>query len=197
MYTALMLIALTAPGAEAPPPPEVAQDDLGWRSIYRCGPNSLYVVLLMHGKQVDYDSLVEEFNLTDRGANVADLARVAQAHGIPYTPLRAKASALSKLPLPAIVHFQSPAYSKGHYVVLLSVNGDGIFTIIECTTGQMELLSRGDFLERWSGVVLVRSDRRGNKRLDNLLLVSSGVLLLLIPACLIRRRAVTTAPSVS
>lgn len=157
MYVATILVAQLMSSAMAVPT-EVPEDDLGWRSVYRCGPNSLYVVLRMHEKQVDYDSLVDQLNLTDQGANVADLVRVAKANGVPYTALRAEASALKKMPLPAIAHFLNPGDAKGHYVVLLSVNRDDTFTTIECTRGEMERLSRGDFLDRWSGVILVNSD---------------------------------------
>ncbi len=194
MRVALMLIALMAPEAATP---EVVIDDLGWRSVYRCGPNCLYVVLTMQGEQVDYESLVDELNLTDRGASVADLVRVANTHGMQYTPLRAGAKYLSKLPLPAIVHFNNPGDDKGHFVVLLSVGKDDTLTIIECTRGRMERLSRGDFLTRWSGVVVVRSERLKNSHLDNWLLVSSGFLLLLAIVGLVSWRRAKHAPMIA
>lgn len=163
---------------------ETTPVDLGWRSEQRCGPNSLYVLLFMHGKAPDYNDLLSSFHLTSQGASAADLARVAGELGIPLTPVRADPQALTGLPLPAIVHYRQPGSITGHYVVLLSVNRDGTYTVLECTRGRMERVSRGEFLDRWSGVTLVRSDQRKKSPLDTMLLVTSGLVVLGIPAAI-------------
>jgi Peptidase C39 family len=185
LFTVMLLIFMAMPaGVDAVEPLDVASDDLGWRSVLRCGPNSLYVLLAMHGKRPDYDALVAEMRIGYRGASAADLVRVAKLYGLALDAVQAEASALPKLPLPAISHFLNPGDSKGHYVLLLSCNRDDTFTIIECTRGTIERLAKGDFLDRWSGVILAESTHWHDRYVDTLLWVSSGiVIVLLTPAC--------------
>jgi ABC-type bacteriocin/lantibiotic exporter with double-glycine peptidase domain len=149
----------------------------------------------MHGKQVDYNLLVDQLNLTDKGANVAELVRVAEVNGLSYTALRADANAISKLPLPAIAHFHNPGDAKGHYVVLLSANGDESFTIIECTRGKMEHLPKGDFLNRWSGVILVNSRLMEESIVNTLVWGSSGILFALLLIGFVHWKITTRAPA--
>ncbi|MGO8745185.1 MAG: cysteine peptidase family C39 domain-containing protein [Thermoguttaceae bacterium] len=171
----------------------MARADLGWRADVRCGPNALYILLFMYGKKADYHILVSKVHLTERGASVADLARVAAEYDLPLIALKAQSSAVDRLPLPAIVHCQNPGTDGGHYLVLLRVNTDGTLTILEGTTGRLERWSKGDFYDQWTGVVLVRSDRWDSKRLDPLMAFSSGLGLLIAIACFMRVRRTARA----
>ena len=177
--------AVGAPGESAPREGARAPKvDLDWRSLNRCGPNSLYVFLEMSGKKVLYDSLVEKMHLTERGANVADLVRCAHEYGLDLTPLKASASALDDLPLPAIVHFNIAGDDKGHFLLLLKRTKNDDFATVECTVGEIKIIPRGTFLDRWSGVILVRSDQLRDSRVDYALIASSAAILVLIPTCI-------------
>lgn len=181
MKIALFVILTSiAAGEPLPAAGKVSSPDKGWREDRNCGPNALYVLLFMCGKQPEYQGLLSRFTLTERGASVADMARVAGEYGVPLVPLRAKASALRKFPMPAVVHCHNPDRDGGHYLVLLSVNEDDTFTALGPITGKMERLAQGDFYDQWTGVILVRSDRWSDKRLDWLLMSSSGAMALVL-----------------
>lgn len=171
----LMLINADESPADAAKPTEL---DLQWRADARCGPNCLYLMLFMCGKKADYDVLMSKFKLETSGVNVADLVRTSEEFGLPLTPLRTNAVALAEAPLPAIVHCRSVVSEGGHYLLLLRIDKNDTMTVIGGTTGQMERMAKGDFYDLWTGVVLVRSDRWEEGRLDWLLLLCSAALLL-------------------
>jgi ATP-binding cassette subfamily B protein RaxB len=190
MMTAILASWMLIAAGERPAAAAGANStDKGWREDRNCGPNALYVLLFMCGKKPEYHALLSRFALTERGASVADVARVAGESGVPLVPLRAKASALGSFPMPAIVHCHNPDRDGGHYLVLLAVNEDDTFTVLGPITGKMQRLSQGDFYDQWTGVILVRSDRWNDNRLDWFLLVSSGALaMLFVGVCVWRRR---------
>ncbi len=159
-----------------------ALPDLHWRTDRRCGLNCLYLILFKYGKEPDYDILSAEMPLTERGVSVADLVQVAEKFGLRLVALRAEASALGDLPLPAILHCRSVGEG-GHYLVLLSINKDDTFTIFGCTTGRIKRLSQDEFYDLWTGVILVRSEdwHWGGLR-GKVLVVGSGLLVLLVAA---------------
>ena len=167
MFIFLLAMTVTQSGNVPISPTLVPSEELGWRSPVHCGPNCLYVMLTMHGKHVRYQKVLEDIKLTAQGANIADLLRVAKNNGLSLVALRAQAMNLNSISLPAIAHFYNPGDQKGHFVVMLARNEtEDTFTIIECTLGKVQRLSRGDFLERWSGVMLVCSDDLPDDRHD-------------------------------
>lgn len=155
----------------------VVARNLGWRSGPCCGPNCLYVLLFLCGKRPDYQSLVAKSGLTEQGASVAALARVAKEYGVSLTPLRAQASGLEILPLPAIAHCRNAREDRGHYLLILAVNTDGTLTVLEATSGDIYQMPKGDFLAKWSGVLLVTQAHSAIKLVDRMLVASSGLLL--------------------
>jgi hypothetical protein len=158
MISGLMGILLVL-GAGNDPAAAQARDQvrLDWRAAARCGPNCLYVMLFMFGKRPDYATLIANMEMTDRGASVAELVRVADRFGLHLKAVRADAGALSStLPMPAIVHFQE-AGNDGHFVLLLRANGDDTFTVLEATRGEIRRMLRGDLYDIWTGVAIVES----------------------------------------
>lgn len=127
-----------------------------WRSEVYCGVNALYVMLRMLGVHATYDQLLKESSVGDRGSSMEELARVARLHGVTLTPMRGKAAGVASWPTPAIVHQQRRTDLMGHYVLYLGPSGDELLTL-DCVSGQLASMSKGDFNDKWSGFVLVRS----------------------------------------
>lgn len=146
----------TARGEAEPPAPSAAE--LAWRQSKRCGVNCLYVLLRSHGIEVAYDRLVDEVAIGDKGTTLAELSRVARAHGINLLPMRATRESIRDWALPAVLHLERQNFER-HYVLLLRVESEE-YTILDCTTGQMSIWGEGEFRDKWSGYVgLIRSDR--------------------------------------
>lgn len=167
---------------------EKIQDNLGWRSVRNCGVNCLYIMLFMNGKKVEYSDLLAESKITDRGMSVAELQRVSEAFGLPLNAHRTDPSMLASIPLPAIVHFENDWQEVGHFVLLVRVNQDGTFTIIEPTLGEIERYSRGNFYSKWSGILLTRNESIIPSQLNTILTISSGMLISLVFLALAPRR---------
>ena len=161
-----------------------------WRDINRCGPNSVYVLLRMFGFDCDYDQMVASMKIDHRGASAASLIRAAGEFGLDLTPLRIEAEKVSSYPMPCIAHLQPPG-ENGHFVILLHAPGDENYSVFECTGGKIEQLNKGDFLNEFSGVLLVRTQDWRQKQLDQMILViaiSSSLVLFILLIATIRRK---------
>lgn len=134
-----------APNSDRPPTLDY------WQHPARCGPNSLYGYLSIHGATPRFDAIARLVPLAERGSNLRDLASAATRLGVPSVVLQATATDLDALALPAIVHY---ATRLGHYRLLLQVDGNQV-TTADMTTGQVDPMTRSEFLERWSGFVIV------------------------------------------
>ncbi len=83
---------------------------------------------------------------------LAELARLAVGLGLEVRPWRAAYGRLSDLlaaSAPLLVHYDRP---QGHFALVLAAGPEGVVTA-DPARG-LELLTRPQFLERWSGVVL-------------------------------------------
>lgn len=151
----LAMLMISAASAEGTGGIKLPEQDLDWRSVNRCGPNALYVILFMHGLKPDYNKIISGMTITPQGASVADIVRSSEDNGLPLVAIKANVEDLAQFSMPTIVHYQPPG-ELGHYAVLLRVNPDKTFSTIEATRGKVEVQSTGDFLSKWSGVVLIR-----------------------------------------
>jgi ABC-type bacteriocin/lantibiotic exporter with double-glycine peptidase domain len=92
-----------------------------------CGPNGLYLILRVAGKQVTYQQVLERFTVGPSGVSLADIQRVAEEFGL-HGELRKNLSPseLLRTPMPAIVHLatsspDSSSAAKDHFLVLTRV----------------------------------------------------------------------------
>jgi len=153
----LLAIIPPAPGQTVTRNPAEGPLPVNWRTNFYCGVNCLYVALRMEGRPVDYEELCRSAAVGEKGTSLGELARLAKSHGTNYTPVRDLARSIAGWPVPAIVHQQRPDDLMGHYVLYLGRRGD-LDAVLDCTTGQIDMLSRGDFLDRWTGYVLLRAE---------------------------------------
>jgi ATP-binding cassette subfamily B protein len=88
---------------------------------------------------------------TSWGASLDNMLRAAHALGFDASCGRGQVASLTKLPLPAIAHFDGRA--TGHYVVIYEAR-DKWVTIADPSDG-LVTLSRPEFERRWSGALLL------------------------------------------
>jgi len=122
-------------------------------------------MLRICGFTPDYAELVSGVEVTLEGATAADLVEVSAKYGLPLVAVHASTSDLVRFEAPMIVHLQPPG-ELGHYVVVVRAYSDGSFATLECAEGKLERVSRGDFLAKWSGVVLVTEQTWSSFGLD-------------------------------
>ena len=103
-------------GFGAPATPVILQNEAA-----ECALACLAMVAASHGLHTDLPTLRQRFNLSLKGATMADLATMARALKLQTRAVRAEPEQLEQLPLPAILHWDF-----NHFVVLVKVGRDGV-----------------------------------------------------------------------
>jgi ABC-type bacteriocin/lantibiotic exporter with double-glycine peptidase domain len=159
LVTMGLMASLAAPLFADPAVAPLAQP-VEWRHTKRCGINCLYVMLRMLGTQVRYENVVAEAHITDQGTTIAELVRLAANYGTSLQPVRATKDTIRRWPLPAIVHLQNQDLTT-HYVLLLRASETG-YVVLDCNSGELREWGPGEFLDKWTGYVLLQSDSSGH-----------------------------------
>ncbi|HEU5295225.1 MAG TPA: peptidase domain-containing ABC transporter [Burkholderiaceae bacterium] len=103
-------------GFGAPATPVILQNEAA-----ECALACLAMVAASHGLHTDLPALRQRFNLSLKGATMADLAMMARSLKLQTRAVRAEPEQLEQLPLPAILHWDF-----NHFVVLVKVGRDGV-----------------------------------------------------------------------
>ncbi|WP_293577531.1 ATP-binding cassette domain-containing protein [Phaeobacter sp.] len=133
-----------------------------------CGIASLAIVSALQGKSVDLAILKARFPTPADGTNLLDLLMISRELGLCGRAVRVDLDDLSKLKLPAILHF-----GMYHFVVLTHVNGKS-FHVRDPAVGRY-VLGRAEMSARFTGVALEFDARVASPdlgRLDKLSLLS-------------------------
>jgi hypothetical protein len=115
-----------------------------------CGPNSLYMFLLLLGvPDVNYEKLTQD-SKSEVGMSLTDICNAARHYGVNAEIRQYELTNLASLPLPAILVFHSSQNSPlpYHYNVLYKVDAHRIY-FIDGTTGEKNWLLRSPRLFNW------------------------------------------------
>lgn len=112
-----------------------------------CGLACIAMVARYHGHDVDLNGLRQRFALSMAGISLRGLIGVADQLGFSTRPLRVELSALARVQVPAILH-----WDLNHFVVLASVGRKGA-VIHDPATG-VRTLSLAEVSKHFTGVVL-------------------------------------------
>ena len=98
-----------------------------------CGLACLGMIASYHGHRVDVASLRQKFSISLKGSTLNHLIRVADQLHLASRPVRVDLNELSKLSLPAVLHWDF-----NHFVVLTQVHR-GVATIHDPAKGRLQL----------------------------------------------------------
>lgn len=112
-----------------------------------CGLACMAMISRFHGHDVDLNGLRQRFALSLAGASLRSIMGIADQLGFATRALRVEMSALPKVHLPAIVH-----WDLNHFVVLKSVNKRE--AVIHDPASGVKTLSLTEFSKHFTGVVL-------------------------------------------
>lgn len=112
-----------------------------------CGLACMAMISRFHGHDVDLNGLRQRYALSLQGASLKSLMGIADQLGFSTRALKIELSALGKIHLPAIAH-----WDLNHFVVLKSVGARSV-TIHDPAVG-VRKLSRAEFSKHFTGVVL-------------------------------------------
>jgi ATP-binding cassette subfamily B protein RaxB len=122
-----------------------------------CGLACLAMVARYHGHDVDLNGLRQRFSLSLTGMSLRSLIAVADQFGFSSRPLRVELSALDKVKLPAILH-----WDLNHFVVLRSVSRNS--AVIHDPAVGARTLSLEDVSRHFTGVALELTPAAGFTR---------------------------------
>jgi ATP-binding cassette subfamily B protein RaxB len=115
--------------------------------LAECGLACLAMVAAYHGHEVDLNTLRQRFSVSMSGASLRGLMKLSDHLGLSTRALRVEMSALDRIVLPAIIH-----WDMNHFVVLESVSRNSA-TIHDPRRGKVKL-SLQEFSNHFTGVVL-------------------------------------------
>lgn len=112
-----------------------------------CGIACLAMVAGYHGMHVELSDLRRRFGMTQMGATLVDLTRVADALGFATRPLRLELDEVTQLTLPCIVHLDL-----NHFAVLAEATSK-VFVVHDPATG-VRRMTREEFSRHFTGVAV-------------------------------------------
>ena len=126
-----------------------------------CGRRSLFVLLKLLHKGLEYNDLEVLLPIREKGSTLAELVEAAKYWHCPLEAKRGDISALTATNLPAIAHIwlDGTQRSTGHYVVIVGVRkGSNQILYIDPSMGRLLSVSIEQFKASWSGYVAVPVD---------------------------------------
>lgn len=112
-----------------------------------CGLACLAMISRYHGHDVDLNALRQRFAVSMAGASLKSLMGIADQLGFSTRAIRVELSALSKVQLPAIAH-----WDLNHFVVLKAVTSKGI-TVHDPAIG-LRVFTMAEASKHLTGVIL-------------------------------------------
>ncbi|MBY0229941.1 MAG: hypothetical protein K2W96_11725 [Gemmataceae bacterium] len=105
---------------------------------------------------IDHQEILDSVETGESGATLAELQRVAKAHGLQTSVLHATPEALPELAPPFIAHMlPTHGNTTEHFVVVVQQDA-GFVTVIDGDDGRLLRMARPRFESRWSGYLLMR-----------------------------------------
>jgi hypothetical protein len=152
-------------GTSAPRLPEYLGGAPSWVSGPRCGPNCLFVLLMINGLAADIDDVTSRCRISSKtGCSIDDLQRAAGESGLATDVRFVAPSAMPDLRMPFIAHL-SPGDERspsGHFLVVFDYRpSNGDLGVIDGTSGIHSYRNAGILARSLSGYVLVPRDNTG------------------------------------
>ncbi len=122
--------------------------------LWRCGPNSLYLFLRLHGVAVEYGEIDSIVDVGEHGVSMLQLRHAARSVGLSVDVRRYREVAtLRTCMLPVIGYLSQVTAVSGHFVLIQEVDEDYV-GCIDGTTGRNIRFPLVQFGSLWSGYVL-------------------------------------------
>lgn len=139
------------------------------RDITDCGAACLASVARFYKLDVPVSRIRQDAGTDKKGTNIAGMILAAERLGFEAKGVRGQFESLFKIPLPAIAHVIVKSQLH-HYVVIYEVKKQKI-VIMDPAEGKMISKKHKDFLDEWSGVLILLSPaddfKPGNQKLSS------------------------------
>jgi ABC-type bacteriocin/lantibiotic exporter with double-glycine peptidase domain len=127
-----------------------------------CGPNALFMFLILSGHPEVELKQLQGIPVTGEGSSLLALSQAARRVGLETEIRRYRPEAIEALPLPAIVQFRNAAGpgATHHYLVIYKV-GREYYYLIDGSTGLVRSGHRSRLANFWTGYALVAKPPAG------------------------------------
>jgi ABC-type bacteriocin/lantibiotic exporter with double-glycine peptidase domain len=168
----------------------VASDESVEMRRYRCGYNSVYILLRLSGRDLEYHSLEINRNSGKDGATIQELVDELSRCGLPSRAIQCSGTQdVCKLSPPFILYTNPDRSGKtiGHFLVVTQI-GSTTIDLIDGTTGEEKQYAIDKLENLWDGLVIVPEKNQSIRWhwIITGVLASIG-LFLIAPHALIRR----------
>jgi hypothetical protein len=129
-----------------------------WLETNACGPNSLFVLLKVLGKNVTLDQVKDRVKCDPvRGCTMADLSEAASALGVPADVRFVRPNELADVPFPFIIHGVSGLKAKtGHFRVVVARDSEKqLLATIDPMRESFQWNPEKGFISDYSGYIFV------------------------------------------
>jgi ABC-type bacteriocin/lantibiotic exporter with double-glycine peptidase domain len=132
---------------------------ISYVGILKCGPNSLFLFLILLGHTEVTLEQLEKLPVSSEGTSLLTLRDAARHYHVDAENRHYSIEDISLLPLPAIVQFKSGADSvtRYHFNVIYKVSLNRVY-MIDGTTGEKSRVSKSWLSDHWTGNAM--SERR-------------------------------------
>ncbi len=141
------------------------------RDIMDCGAACLMSVSAYYNLHIPVSKIRQYANTDRKGTNILGLIEASEKLGFIAKGVKGNYDALLKIPKPAIAHLHIKKKNLLHYVVILKVTEKQI-DIMNPGTGEIKKLKKEEFLEDWTGVLVILVPGKGfevkNERVSNI-----------------------------
>ena len=126
-------------------------------SLMACGPQALGMVMVGLHKTAGADKIRQTAATRSQGVSMADLQNLAWQNGVKMRGFRADVGQLSKIPLPAILHYDfgsdsSKSTKSGHFVTLQGVDSKSeMVRLFDPLLERSARISYAQLNRQWSG----------------------------------------------
>lgn len=130
-------------------------DDPFWKRYLKCGPNSLYMFLLLSNHPEIDPKQLEAIPMTPQGASLLDLKETAKRMNIDAEVRKYTPEEIDSIPVPAIAQFKTGpgSPSSNHFMVIYKADAHRIY-VLDGTTGEPTYFARTNLARFWTGVVM-------------------------------------------
>lgn len=163
--------------------------ETGTREMMPCGPNALYIFLLLSG--VDESGLketVERLPVSEDGTSMLDLKKAASALNVETSILKFQMEDIASIPLPVIAQLRSSPTTviRTHYSVFYARDKERVYAL-DGTTGNKYTIRYSKLANFWTGYVLAKKPASTSGWLITMKSILLGLTVAVIGAIAVRK----------
>jgi hypothetical protein len=167
-FAIFAVLGIVASSAVADGTNDLFARTLNYREILRCGPNSLYLFLVLSGHSEVTLEQLENVPVSPEGTSLASLREVARQFNVETEIRRYDFEEIDRIPLPAIGQFRTTSASLTalHFDVIYRVDSENVY-LLNGTTGEPFFIRRRPNLRRWwTGVAMFENRSLASRIMD-------------------------------